>query len=495
VPRFLAIDWDQNQLHVVIGAAGGGRVKFHRALVWQEDKSPNPAEPEELGRVLRDRIKSAGVAPAPVLACIGRDRVILKDLRFPAVAAAEEPAVVRFQAVKELSDAPEDVVIDYVGVAAPGATEQHAVTLIVRREIVAAYQKICQSAGLKLAALTPRPFATAAAVRKAVAEGNGAGALAVVVVAERWAEFCVVRGETLLLARSMNVGPGLAAEVRRNLTVYAGLAGRPPVGALYIAGGGPELRERLEALDVPIHEFDPFAGAVGLDAPADSRGSFAGAAGMLFARAESRGLPINFVQPRQPKPPSDPKNRRVAVVALALAVAVVVGILCCWTILHYARVKLVAVQQERDTIDRQLAAFRQDGKLFKALDDWDSVVWLDELYDLTDRIPDVNALRISQFTAEPLTRTAKDRYVAHLTLKGNYYGEPGRKALDQLIEGFKKDGYYSPEAPKFVGNQFTLVVKVERRPPNDYTRTLPPAPDNGQKNAGGPADLFGGFNQ
>ena len=233
----------------------------------------------------------------------------------------------------------------------------------------------------------------AAALRKAAAPTDDPdGAAAVAVIGERWAEFCVIRGSAPVLARSMAVGPGLAGEVRRNLTVYAGQAGRPPVRVLQLAGGGPELRERLgELLDVPIQEFDPFAGALGLDVPAGSRGAFAGAAGLLFARADARGLPVNFVQPRQPKPPSDPKNRRVALAAVVLAAAVVLGVTCCWLILSSARTRLLARQHQRDDADKQLTAIRQDGKLTKALADWDSVIWLDELYDLTDRIPNVNA--------------------------------------------------------------------------------------------------------
>src|SRR5205085_11760201 len=134
------------------------------------------------------------------------------------------------------------------------------------------------AAGLKLAARTPRPFGIAASVRKAAAAPppeEADGAAAVVVVGERWAEFCVLRGETPLLSRSLAVGPGLAGEVRRNLMVYAGGSGRPPVRVVHVAGAGPDLLGRLgEMIDLPIREFDPLAGAVGLDVTAGARGSF-----------------------------------------------------------------------------------------------------------------------------------------------------------------------------------------------------------------------------
>ncbi|HVS34885.1 MAG TPA: pilus assembly protein PilM [Gemmataceae bacterium] len=498
--RFLAIDWDQNQLHVVAGSAGGGRVKFERALVWPEEKSPNPAEAEELGRVLRDRLKSAGVAPAPVLACLGRDRVILKDLRFPAVAVAEEAAVVRFQAVKELNDNPDEVVIDYVAAPAPaGASEKQVLALIARREIIGAYQKLCTAAGLKLAGLTPRAFGFAAGVQK-IAETTGSaepdGAVAVVVVGERWAEFCVLRGSVPLLARSLNVGPGLAAEVRRNLTVYAGQAGRSPVRTLYLAGGGPALREQIgERIDIPMQEFDAFAGAVGLDAPPGSRGAFAGAAGLLFARAKSAELPINFIQPRQPKPPSDPKNRRLVLVAGAVAVAAAVVIVCCTVVMGAAQRQLDGLRRQSQELDAPLAMDREETKRMDALASWDSIVWLDELYDLTTRITDVNALRLTGISVKTVKRTAKDKYSAEIELTATVAGDQGRKTLDDLNDSLRKAGYYSPGAPKFDGNKVTEMIRVERRPPTEYKLTLPPPADKGPAPGFNPAAMFLGQGQ
>ena len=108
--RHLAIDWDYQQLRVVAATVRGSELRLEQAAVWEEEQSPNIAEAAALGQRLRERLKSAGLAPAPVLVCVGRDRVILREVRYPSVAAAEEPAVIRFQVLKELTDSAADVI-------------------------------------------------------------------------------------------------------------------------------------------------------------------------------------------------------------------------------------------------------------------------------------------------------------------------------------------------------------------------------------------------
>src|SRR5262249_4554619 len=176
---------------------------------------------------------------------LARDRLILKDVRYPQATPAEEPNLVRFQASKELTDAAEEVVIDYFPVAgASGNGERRALAFVARRRLLRTYQDLCRAAGLKLAGVTPRPFGIAASVprvspglalgwappggagatgvsadlpqvKRAGAEGGTA--VAVLTVTTAWAEFCVVRDGTLLFTRALTPGDGLIGEIRRNL--------------------------------------------------------------------------------------------------------------------------------------------------------------------------------------------------------------------------------------------------------------------------------------
>lgn len=503
--RFLALDWDQQQLHLVAAAVGNGTVRFQRAVSLAEQSSPNPAEAAELGALLRERLKAAGIAPAPVLACVGRDRIILKEVRYPDVPAHEEPAVVRFQAVKELTEAADDVIIDYCPLGATPSGEKRAQVLIVRRELLNTYQTLCQAAGLRLAGLTPRPYGSAACLQKLLAGGvltppePAEAAVALVTVGERWAEFCIVKNGVLLQARALTLGPGLAGEIRRNLAVHAGQSPQNPVRAVYLALSGEQaaLRERLvELLDIPVHPFDPFAGAEQPELPAAGRGTFIGAVGLLQLRARAGEMPVNFAQAKQPKPPRDP-NQRQHLLAAALAVVLLLGgFVLGQKFIGDAEEDLQAKRQKTTDLQAQLKKEQENARRMKALHEWDGVPWPDELYELTARMPEIkpefkvrslegnverppsrNRSRAQQATG---TSTAdlqelNGRPVARFHLKMDAPNDDKLNELTtQLLQAADKDkvSYYRPNPPRMARGVYDMDVYVRRRPPAAYEKKI-----------------------
>jgi hypothetical protein len=500
VARYLVLDWDHQQLTVVAATVKQGRVRLEQAIAWEAPHSPNPAEAEKLGAYLRERLQQAGIASAPVLICLGRDRVILKELRHPAVPAADEPAIVRFQAIKELNDPPDEVIIDYVsreGAASSG--ERRSLAVVLRRELLNAYQALCKAAGLKLAGVCPRPFGAVWCAKSAGAHDT----VAILTATEQWAEFCVVKGETLLLARSVALPSGsdaLLGEIRRNLAVFAGQAPQEPVRAVYIADGSKlgQLRERLQdKLAIPVHPLEPLTG---LTTQPDRPGRFAGSVGLLQALAARGSLPIDFTKPREPKVAANPQHRRAALAAGLIAALLVAGIAFGYTTLAGKSREMENLVLQKAQLDQQLTSLREDEKRAKAVADWvnTEVVWLDELYDLADRVPDINAIHITGITADPLPPNPNEKHVARMTLQGVMTYEP--KAVNTLMDRLVGDGYYQVD-PKDVGRntgpdrtkfaqQFTAKVAILPRPPDKYVRRLPPPPPRRPEAAPAGNDLF-----
>jgi Tfp pilus assembly PilM family ATPase len=471
---------------VVSANVGRGGVRLERAASWQVEQNATPAEGDVLGKSLREKLKAAGIAPAPVLATVGRDRLILKDLRYPAVPAHEEPAIVRFQAAKELTDSPDDVVIDYtrLGEAPPGS-EQRALGLVLRRDLLVAHQNLCKAAGLKLLALSPRPLGMLAYVRDIPGAEAGEATRAVLAVTRSWAEFCIVRGDQPLLARSLAAGDTLAGEVVRNIRVFAGQSALSPVTAIYLAGGEDQqgLRQRLTALlSLPVIPLDPLDGAVQAGDLPTGQGAFLGPVGLLHASRAPGGLAINFARPKQPAPPRPPHQRYLAMGAGVVAALVLAGV--CFGYMQISSkdqlIDNLFLQQQE--LDRQLARLNEDDEWIKVLDEWDQsgIVWLDELYDLTASFPDINSLRLTGLTGMPLNRGAKDKHVAKMTLSGESTND---QTINSLQSRLLAEASYRvakrDTAPNRSGTnrfrfpmQFDLQIDMQKRPPAQYLREI-----------------------
>jgi Tfp pilus assembly PilM family ATPase len=502
--RFLALDWDHNQLHLVVATTGRGGMRVQRALVWHEDSDPGGGQPEALGQRLREHMKNAGIPAAPVVACLGRDRVILKNIRYPKVPPSEEAAVVRFQAAKELAEAGEDVVIDYTPIGEPGPdSECRAFALIARRQIIAGYQTLCRAAGLKLVALTPRSFGIAACLERVAgatpltpAPESPAAVSAVLTVTEGWAEFCVIRAGTLLYARALPVGNNLVSEVRRNLAVYAGqpqvALSRDVVRALYVAGNGEEtaLRERLQQLlAIPVHPLDPFACEGQIEVSMGSRAGFAGTVGLLHLWSKRERVPINLVHVKEPVAPVDPYRTRKIAIAAAVLVLFLLGALYGNRVLASKREYQEKLTEQKADLDAQLRLLAPDAKHIEALKEWNDVniPWLDELYDLSARFPHREGMRVTQLQGSTVTsRTGKDKNKTNIvmTISGIVLKED-EQLVRGLMDSINTDPHTraSMKALKSgvtgaVGRkpteEFTLKVDISKQSPSQYTARLVP---------------------
>ena len=152
--RYLSVDADVHGLFVAVGNLTRGQFSIERTLVASDGaKALSPSTAVELGGKLKQLLKDAGIAPAPVLLTIGRDRVVLKEIKHPPSPPQDEAAIVRFQALKELTDAPEEVILDYSPIPFGNASsgERKALVAFLRKDAFTAAKVFCEVAGLKLA--------------------------------------------------------------------------------------------------------------------------------------------------------------------------------------------------------------------------------------------------------------------------------------------------------------------------------------------------------
>ncbi|HVK12592.1 MAG TPA: pilus assembly protein PilM, partial [Gemmataceae bacterium] len=500
--RFLAIDADAGSVHVVAGVSQRGTVRVERAVTFRLSAPLTPTNAADLGRELKEAFKAAGLAPAPVLAALGRDRVILKDVKIPRVPAHEEPAVVRFQASKDATEAAENVVLDYYTLDREEPDGQvRAVTVSVRKDVVAGVKAMAQAAGVKLAAITTRPPATLAALDRAIQSGDVTApegrrsSVAVVTRGEKWGELLIARDGQVVFARAISAGAltnetMLLGELRRNLAVYNGQTPQQPVEGLYVAeAAGPAgWAGRIRAgLTVPVQAFDPLAGLVHDTSP-DDRGHYAPLVGLLHLKAKGP-LPIDFVTVRQPAQPVD-RKRQWKTLAIGLAVLLVFGGLGFGYLKLQAKNReMVAAVNRKKAVEEELVALELDRKRMATFQEWDDgrINWLDEFYDITAQFPDKGGTRLEYFKGDPRKpeKGAKSKLVGQMKLK---ITTETPKAFTEFQAGLRVDKHYQDIVPTPRGATrggvcgrgqpakeiltYELKLDLERLPPGNYFRTV-----------------------
>jgi hypothetical protein len=473
VSRYLAIDWNPPQLHVLEVDSAKGHARAMQALAVAIEEDLTPASAERVGKKLRDALKAADIAPAPALWTIGRDRIVLKELTIPAAPLNEEPAIVRFQVAKESTEPMADAVIDYTYAAPPVPNQPRKVlAVLVRKSVIQAINAACATAGLKVKAITPRAFAASGLLSR---KGPATSTQAVLLPTGGGAEFLVFRGSDLAWARTFPPAANLTAEVRRTLLLLAGQ--NPDLGEVARVLAPPSLN--LGPVPVPVEPLDPWLPTDKKPEPAEA---YLGPLGL--AEACRRKLAINLAAPKEPTASVDHGKRNRTAALIGAGVLVPVLLLFGVVTVAKQRGKIQELTLEKEQLDQDWTKFEQVRADVNGLKDWEqtSVSWIDELYDIAARFPHEQGLRISQVSAAPLARKAsavgpKDKYVGVETLHGVMQPDQD-KLVSRFMNELRKDPHLRVTSPDFRGNEFTVRIEVAAQPGSAYTQKLevPPQP-------------------
>jgi Tfp pilus assembly PilM family ATPase/HAMP domain-containing protein len=422
MPRYLAIEWNADEAHVLVAAAKGDRaVVEHAFAVTFSHAEGEDADKAALGQQIAAALQDQGIGRVEALIAIGRTNIELRQLTLPPAPDDELPDMVRIQAMREFHSLEEDWLLDYIPLEDRADQPRVVLAAAVDPGQVAQVQQVCEAAGIKPHRLVLGPCATASLLNRQQPEQASRVRL-LVDLANDEADLTVIADRKVIFLRTARV-PGsplcdaeaaqvLLGEIRRTMAAVQNQPGGRPIEAIVLCGTGAAeeslCRSIQSALQLPTDLFDPFSAVeLGGDlgrALSDTRARFAPLLGMVVDEVTRTPPAIDFLNPRRrPQPP----NRRRQYLLAAGAVAALVVLWFGWSWLERS-----SLQNEIQDLTRQLKT--QDAKADRAekieqmaveVGKWTGadVIWLDELHGLCRDFPPAQDAMLTQVTAESTT--------------------------------------------------------------------------------------------
>ena len=194
--------------------------------------------------------------------------------------------------------------------------------------------------------------------------------------------------------------------------------------------------------------------------------------GLLYLKAGG-DLPLNWVSPRQPKPPADPNFAKMRFWLVA-GIAVLVGLFLMGQMMIADEEGAInTLNDQIQDAEGKLKIAREHGKHLKAMQDWAQphVAGRGVRVGRPHR-PEAGPAGLARRGLGSRTDDKKpSKYVGQLKMQGKLLDSTNtsrRAAYDQLQHQFTREGYYAIDTTqsKFDDKKFTLVVKVIRLRPD-----------------------------
>ena len=412
MPRFVALDWDDQQVRAVFANQQGGSLSVEGAMTIPLDEAEPEQQLENLTQTIRKAVGDRRYRSADAIVTIPRSDVELRLLNLPPVPDEEVPDIVRFQAMQDFSEISEDWPIDFLQINA-SRDEKTVLAAAVSTDRIKDFRDSISQSDLKPTSLVLRPCAAASLVQhqKDLAQAHVqlmvdefGSALELTVLTDQAATFI----RTVQQPSAGNRLSYLAGEIRRTIIAAQNQLGGEQVQQVILFGSGSdhlEFCKELEAkLTLPVHSIDPFSGLhlgreLQREMPATPE-RFAAALGLLLNQVDGQTPVLDFFNPRRVEPPKSKRPLIVASATAAMAVLVLVVGVCWWSLssMDKAIAKLqIEAQNQRATVEA--AQGRVDE--YNAVQDWlrRDINWLDQLKEISSELPDAKQSMIRDLRA------------------------------------------------------------------------------------------------
>ncbi|MDR1493906.1 MAG: hypothetical protein LBT05_14485 [Planctomycetaceae bacterium] len=413
---FLAADWDGVEIRAVLAALQRGSIKVLKAeslpLEFGKSTENSPAK-ADVGQSLQTLLKQYKIQKSRLLLGLNRESVEILTFPLPKAKPEELPDLVKNQVLRDSSAFSENHPLDFVVCPSSDGDSLRAIAATISRSQLKEYRNIAQTAGLRAKRIEFRLLALAELYLRSNVADNLPRLLVQCTSDE--VDMVVIAESRVVFVRSIRLPESLggeektsriAAEIMRTIAVSRQDLEGESLEKIILFGNSEEyesLREQLTDQELNAQILNPFQlSCVQIPARAKitgaevSPGRYAALLGMILSEQSKSPTRIDFLHARE-KP--QPLNiARFIVLFLLLLGVVGYG--------AYAQNNRVLKQMENQLTElngdvKKLQAEYQQlypeyTQLYSAAM-WENqqLIWLDELRDISVRLPSEQDIMIT----------------------------------------------------------------------------------------------------
>ncbi|MBI5758851.1 MAG: hypothetical protein HZA46_10075 [Planctomycetales bacterium] len=425
MPDYLALEWEQDRVDVVVADVSGSRVRVRKCFTLAKPANVTWWEPDVAGRWLKSELATRGVKAQRTLVTLPREITVVKRFDFPAVPDEELAQAVRFHVGAKSSAPIDELALDFIPLPriSPDTPGREVLAATLPMAVVKGIRATCEAAGCELVSLGLTPIAISQLIARADDSATPTsvfGASLVVFRHHSRIEISVLRQGHLVFSHATRLTvddpkqaqQAIVSEVSRAMVALNGLQTGVKIERAWMLVESEDnefatqsLRTRLGC---DVRSLDPFT-LVDCDMPASElppdRSEFAGLVGLLLAQAESHVPTLDFVNPRKPPVKRNVRKQRATVIAAGIGVLVALTVGGYAWQLHHLSNRIEELSKEDRHLDDILKRGEPTLKSVGLVKQWNdaTVPWLDEMVAYSNRMPATDRIYLATLRLDPQT--------------------------------------------------------------------------------------------